>query len=140
MIGAVLAVLSLFLPWMVAQDQRNGGRLYFGAFDFGGPGPNGYAFSDSFGYSAALFMIGAILAFVTPFGGIPSLIGNVGFALALTSTTFRNFSTSVWVGWMVAFVAAGIVMIGLIWPVGPGYAPEGEEGLFARLLTWSLYG
>jgi hypothetical protein len=86
-----------------------------------------------------LFVIGAVLAFLTPLGGIPLLIGSIGFLLTVLTTSYEEVNVTIWFGSATAIISATMVIGSLVTPLGIGYKSGGENRIAARLLTWSLY-
>ena len=131
LIGAILAVLSLFLPWTLTQDRETGDTDTLGAFDYG------ETFPDNFRYAVTLFLIGTAAAFFTPLGGLLQLIGSIGFVMTALTSTFPEFQITFWAGSAMAMFSAALVVIGLASPLGIGYGSDKEIGI-ARLLTFSV--
>lgn len=137
--GAMLAVVSMFLPWAMTQDYL-GDETAIGAFDFDEPLPGGVEFPDSFRYSTTLFIIGTVLSFVSSLGGIPMTIGAVGFISASLTNTVTNSDIIPWLGVVIALLAAAVVILSFLEPTGMGYDREKKEDrIVAKILTWSVY-
>jgi len=136
LVGAVLAVISLFLPWAMLQDKESGDTANLGAFDFNQTFIGYNLFPSNFGYSVTIFLIGAAIAFFCPLGGILQLIGSVGFVISAMTVTFETVNMTFWIGAMVAVVSAAIVLMSLVYPLGTGYE-EGRRDALGRLLTVS---
>jgi len=125
-----MAVLSLFLPWAVTRVPGADHTENIGFFDFG-------SFPDSFSYSVTLFLIGTVVAFFSPMGGLLQLIGGVGFVLTTLSSKFPDFQIFLWLGVIVALASVSEVIVALIYPMGIGFESDKDIGL-ARLLTFSI--
>lgn len=138
LIGGILAVLSLFLPW-VSVDYERGNPTLYGAFDLDEPVDGYRMFPDGFRYSMTLFIVGTVLALVTPLGGIPLMIGSSGFILVSVTTEFDYVSQIFWLGAIVGLLSSCIVMVSLFEPFGKGFKPSNEDRVLARLLVWSMY-
>jgi len=138
LIGGIIAVLSLFLPWVIVQDDRGHETLY-GAFDLDDPFQGDDVFPDGFRYSMTMFMIGAVLALVTPLGGIPLLTGSIGFILISTTSMYEGTDMLFWYGALVGLLSAFLVIVSLFEPFGKGYELKNENRIVPRLLTWSIY-
>jgi ribose/xylose/arabinose/galactoside ABC-type transport system permease subunit len=136
--GAMLAVVSLFLPWAMIQNQL-ADETNIGAFDFDEPLAGGSEFPDSFRYSITLFMIGTALSFLTPLGGIPLMIGAVGFISTSLTSNITNHDLIPWLGAVIALLSAGVVLLSFIEPTGMGFDSEKEDRMVAKMLTWSVY-
>ena len=132
-VGAIMAVLSLFLPWAVIQHDITEIRANLGPYDFD------EGFPSNFKYSVTLFLIGTVLAFLTPIGGILQFIGSVGFMLTASTTTFTGFEMIFHVGPVIGFLASFMVLISLLSPMGIGYGQESEYDGIGRILSISLY-
>lgn len=138
LVGAVVAVLSLFFPWALVQDGQ-GPETPIGGFEFDEPVAGGSELADGFRYSITLFIIGTVLAFITPLGGIPLITGAVGFITTSFSSTSPDYDLIPWLGVVIALLSAGIVVLSFVEPIGFGYEYGQEPGLAGRLLTWSAY-
>lgn len=135
-IGAILAVLALFLPWAVIQNELTDSRVNLGPYDFD------EGFPSNFRYSVTLFLIGTILAFLTPIGGILQFIGSVGFMLTASTTDFPIpglVDMIFYVGPVIGFLASFMVLLSLLSPIGIGYNQETEYDGISRILSISLY-
>ncbi len=138
LLGAVIAVVALFLPWAMTPDHL-GEEIGIGAFDFDEPLSGGSEFPDSFRYSVTLFIIGTVLSFLTPLGGIPQIVGSVGFVSTVLTSRIPEHDLIPGIGVVIALLAAGIVILSFLEPVGTGYSRNQEPTLAAKLLTWSAY-
>ena len=138
LVGAVIAVISLFLPWAMVQDKQSGDTANLGAFDFNETFLGIHLFSSNFRYSVTLFLIGTAIAFFCPLGGILQLIGSMGFIISTLTVTFETIDMVFWIGSLAAAVSAAFVLMSLVYPLGAGYEP-GKRDALARLLTVSVY-
>lgn len=138
LIGAIMAVMSLFMPWAVVQENRSTTKIYIDALDFDSALAE-RVFSESTRLSISVFLIGAILALVTPVAGIPLSIGCAGFGLSVGLKSYANWQVVPWVGWVIASFSAISVVLSFLSPLGLGYERGQVHGALARLLTWSLY-
>lgn len=134
--GAILATLSLFLPWAIVNSEASGTNVYLGAFDFDEATPITHSLGDNLRYSLLIFMIGTLVAFFSPLGGIPQLMGSLGFVLA---TFYSSADMMFWTGAAVGIISSAAVFMSMVAPVGIGYSREREEGAAARLLTVSVF-
>ena len=132
--GAILGVLALFLPWAVIQSELTDARVNLGPYDFN------EGFPSNFRYSVTLFLIGTVLAFLTPVGGILQLIGSIGFMLTASTTTLPlPIDMIFYVGPLIGFLASFMVLASLHSPMGIGYRPGTEYDGISRILSISLY-
>jgi hypothetical protein len=138
LIGAILAAVSLFLPWATVQDQASGAKRDLGAFDFEETFLGFHLFSANFRYSVILFVIGTAVAFLSPLGGIMQLIGCVGFILTTLTTRFEGVEMVFWIGAAVALISTAMVLLSLVSPTGVGYEAGKRLGI-TRLLTFSAF-
>ena len=106
--SAILAVLSLFLPWTVAVDEytSTNEKIYKGAFDYDEMSQGEPVYPDSFSVSVTIFLVGTIIAFITPLGGMLQFIGSMGFVLASSTTELEGFQMTWWIGSGIALVAS----------------------------------
>jgi hypothetical protein len=137
LVGATLAVLSLFLPWALMQDDLSGDKTEVGAFEFDETFMGIHLFPDNFRYSVTLFVIGTAIAFFSPLGGILQLIGGIGFTLTSATSQFEHSELIFWLGPAVAIIASVMVLSSLAMPLGMGY--EDRRDVVGRLLTLSVY-
>jgi len=139
LVGAILGVLSLFMPWALLHDRVEQVNTNVGAFDFNQSPQAGYSFPDNFRYSVILFVIGTIVAFVLPLGGVLQLIGSMGFMLTtITYPSFGDTQVIFWIGAAIALISSIMVLIGFAYPSGVGYG-TGRRTAMDRLLTVSLF-
>lgn len=138
LIGAIIAVLSLFLPWAVVQTEGTGDERTIGAFDFDESSQGSFSFPSNFRYSVTIFLIGTVLAFLTPLAGVLQLIGSLGFILTASTTTLEGMNLEFWLGGAVGVMASAMVLGALVEPIGVGYEKGAGSGL-GRLLTFSAY-
>jgi ABC-type phosphate/phosphonate transport system permease subunit len=138
LLGAVIAVISLFLPWAMVEDKESGDTANLGAFDFNETFWGFDVFPSNFHYSVTLFLIGTAIAFFCPLGGILQIIGSMGFIISTLTVTFETFNIVFWIGSLAALVSAVFVLLSLVYPLGVGYEP-GKRDALARLLTVSVY-
>lgn len=137
LIGAVLAVISLFLPWAMVEDKDSGDTITLGAFDFSETYRDRHLFPSNFRYSVTIFLIGTTVAFFCPLGGILQLIGCTGFIVTTLTTGFETVRMIFWIGALVALVSTTIVLASLVYPLGVGYE-AGRRDVLGRLLTVSV--
>ena len=130
--------LALFLPWSIAQDEETLEKSYLGAFDYEETSHGESIYPDTFRVSVTIFLIGTIIAFITPIGGVFQLVGSLGFILAASTTQFDGFVSVWWVGSGVGLAAAVAVLISLAVPVGKGYGHQKGFGI-SRLIAWTVY-
>ena len=137
--GAILGVLSLFMPWALVHDSFLDETTNIGAFDFDESFQGSATFSDNFQFTVTLFMIGTLVAFLLPLGGILQIIGSVGFILTtVTYPEIGNDEVIFWVGAAIAIISSVMVLIGLAYPEGIGFE-KGKRSAVERLLTVSLF-
>jgi len=139
LVGAIMGVLTLFMPWALLHDTHLDETTNVGAFDFNESPEAGYSFPDNFQLSVTLFVIGTGLAFILPIGGVFQFIGSMGFIL--TTVTYPRFGETeliFWIGAAIALISSCLVMIGLVYPNGVGFRP-GKRTAIERLLTVSLF-
>jgi len=137
--GAILGVLSLFMPWALVDAPFQDDPTNIGAFDFDENLQGGYSFPVNFQLTMILFMIGTLVAFLLPLGGVLQLIGSLGFIL--TSVTYSKIGSNeiiFWIGAAIATISSAMVIVGLAFPGGIGFA-EGKRTAMDRLLTVSLF-
>lgn len=96
----------------------------------GDPLSTAYGSSELVAFSI-LFVLGTALAFLTPLGGAPQLVGVLGFYTVSSEHLFVSEFTA---GLVVATAAALIVLASLWFPLGVGYE-RGPVSLKSRLLT-----
>jgi hypothetical protein len=139
--GAMLAVLSLFQPWVSVYDNSSGIQVSYSALDFSDSEVPRSLFSAGVRYAVTVFIIGAILAFFTPLAGIPLVVGCAGFALGVSTGNFAalNVGVALWFGWVVACVSVILVIASAVLPIGMGFGRDSDHTVVARLLVWSLY-
>ncbi|MGQ9588557.1 MAG: hypothetical protein ACUVT7_09305 [Thermoplasmata archaeon] len=137
--GAVLGILSLFMPWALVHDSFLDDTTNIGAFDFDEEYDDRYSYPDNLGTTVILFLIGTVVAFVTPLGGILQLIGSVGFILTtFTYPMICDDEIIFWVGAAIATMSSALAVIGLAYPEGIGFEKDKRTAL-DRLLTIRLY-
>jgi hypothetical protein len=141
LVGAVLAVLSLFLPWAVIQNQETLEKTNLGALDFGKTflGIHLFDGNGNFELSVTIFIIGAAVAFLSPLGGILQLIGAMGFVFTTLTWGVEGFKMIFYIGAAVGLISAALVLLSLAWPTGVGYDTRREGIGISRLLTFSAY-
>jgi uncharacterized membrane protein YeiB len=122
----------------MVQDKASGDTVgYLGAFDFDETFLGIHLFSSNFRYSVTIFLIGAVVAFFCPLGGILQLIGSIGFIISTLTVRLEERSMIFWIGAIVALVSAALVLISLAYPIGTGYESRRRDAL-DRLLTVSV--
>jgi len=137
--GAVLGILSLFMPWALVHDPFQDDTTNIGAFDFDESFGGGSSFPANFQFTVILFIIGTLVAFLLPLGGVLQLIGSVGFILTtVTYPKIGNDEVIFWVGAAIATISSALVLVGLAYPEGIGFA-KGKRTAMERLLTVSLF-
>jgi hypothetical protein len=137
--GAMLAVVSLFLPWTLIQNSYGGDEATIGAFDFDEPLGLRVELPDGLRYSIALFTIGAALSFATSLGGILLLVGSLGFIMTSLGGRVDSYELIPWLGPVIGLLSAGAVMMSFLESVTIGDDSEQETGLASRFLTWRVY-
>jgi len=136
LVGAFLAVICLFLPWAVAHEKIGSDKAYLGAFDFNKSFLGIHLFPDNFRNAVTLFLIGTVVAFFCPVGGILQLLGSLAFLLTTVTTTSETIDLTYWIGAIIAPVSSVLVLGSLIYPLGVGYE-AGKRDAISRLLSVS---
>lgn len=113
-------------------------RIDIGPFDFGADDDTSHLFPSNFRYSVMLFLIGTILAFFTPIGGVLQFIGSLGFMLTASTTSFAGVELIFWIGAAMGLFASVMVLLSLVAQIGVGYEKE-KTNAISRLLTISVY-
>ena len=139
LIGAVIAVLSLSMPWILIQADGSNDPTYIGAFELDDPIPGIRSLPETLQYSLTIFIIGTVIAFFTPLGGIPQLMGSVGVLLTTITTKLEDGQMGVYLGAGAAVVGSVCVLLSLLTPLGIGYSVGHRWGVSGRLMTWSAF-
>lgn len=139
LIGAVIAVLSLSMPWVVIQTDESNDLTYIGAFELDDPITGIRSLPETLHYSLTIFMIGTVIAFFTPLGGIPQLMGSLGVFLTTITTKLEDGQMGVYLGAGAAVIGSVCVIMSLLAPLGIGYYVGHRWGISGRLLTWSAF-
>lgn len=136
--GAVLAVLALFLPWGIMQTEGADTWTNAGAYDFGETNEGDHSYPSNFRYSVTLFLIGTILAFLTPIGGVLQFTGSLGFMLTASTIALEGTDLKFWIGATVGLSSSLMVLLSLAVSIGVGYETE-KPNAMSRLFTIILY-
>ena len=131
LVGALLAVISVFSTWItlgffVWTREMNLIDVY-----------NQVESSSDFWLPAILFLMGTLVAFLTPLGGIMQAIGAPLFMSAFASLADGRLPSGI--GPYLGLAAAAIVLASLAYPVGVGYSAK-SRGILGRVLTVSPIG
>jgi len=134
-IGAVLAVYAASVGWL-------GNRLVLCAC---GESPLGLAFHFGYLYSfaggimwaAIIFIVGALLTFITPLGGVVQLVGILWFMTAFWMIDNPSHQFSIDGNIVVGVISASISIFSMIKPIGINYRGRSTD-LIGRLLTISI--
>ena len=84
-------------------------------------------------------MIGTAVAFFTPLGSIPQMIGSIGFLLTTATSKLEDGQMGLYWGAGAAIIGSFFVILSLAVPIGIGYSPDQRWGISGRLLTWSVF-
>lgn len=133
-IGALLALLAVALPWLMTSSSSGQGGVEYNLY--------WYATEDSvWKIGAMVFILGSAAALVTPLAGIPQLIGVLWWwGSAKSSIGTSDVGSQVWTtglgyGFWLGLFAAAVVLASLLFPIGFGYL--GRKGsVKARLFSW----
>jgi len=128
LVGALLAVAAIFSTWitlgfMFWTKEMNLIDVF-----------NQVESSSDFWLPAVLFLVGTIVAFVSPLGGVMQVIGVPLFISAFGSNADGKLPSGI--GPYLGFAAAIIVLASLAYPVGLGYRAK-PAGILGRVLTIS---
>ena len=132
LVGAVIGVVAVFSTWIAvrvtfifwsSRSELNLIDVY-----------NQVGSSSDFYLPAVLLLIGAIVAFISPLGGMLQLVGAPLFISAFASNSDGKLPSGV--GPYLALVGAVIVLASLVYPVGLKYRQR-PIGVLGRLLTVS---
>lgn len=131
LVGAIIGVVAVFSTWitigfMFWSREMNLIDLY-----------NQVGSSSDFYLPAVLLLIGAVVAFVSPLGGILQVVGAPLFFSAFASNSENALPSGL--GPYLAIVGALIVLGSLMYPVGIGYRQK-PAGVIGRLFTISPGG
>lgn len=137
-IGGLLGVMCVLMPWLVVETHN----IFW-------DNRQEYAMTDlmhdedsSLAVAVMLMMLGSALAIATPLGGMGMLFGILVFLgstydrLGKVTNGINETTTSLGLGFAVGLLALGMVLVGLLRPIGPGYS-RGRVLPRDRFLTWS---
>ena len=127
--GAIIGLISFLLPW-------------YSAWIVGGPEGvipriEGYLGTPIvFLFSGSVFVIGTLLSFVSPFGGLFQLLGVITMPLlvfydpsfAVTQRHYVHFEEFE-AGWWLALLSSIIVLISMAFPLGIGTSKRGTRAI-----------
>ena len=130
-VGAVIGVIAVFSTWITVgfmfwSREMNLIDVY-----------NQVGSSSDFYLPAVLLLIGVVVVFITPVGGILQIIGVPLFLSAFASNSDGKLPSGV--GPYLALVGAVIVLTSLAYPVGLGYRQK-RSSIVGRLLIVSPSG
>jgi hypothetical protein len=136
-IGGLLGVMCVLLPWTVTQVESVFGDSSSEMI------LTDYIHEGDWVFSLAvvLFLLGSALALIVPLGGLGQFFGWMIFLgailddLGTTHTSIADITISLALGFAMGFVAFALVFVSLVRPIGPGHA-KGAIGARERLLTW----
>lgn len=163
--GGLLGILCLAVPLMTVT-MTNWVLAYPPAIEYGSQQSQEYMTSAVFlgnhvrltmesldlVLAPVLFLLGTLIAFVTPLGGALMATGMVDYSLVVGTGTFQrafegpetSFASVHWeAAFYIGILAAVVVLVSIIMPLGPGYSgvnnPWPFKGLPVkeRLLVWT---
>ena len=128
LVGAVIGVVAVFSTWITVgfmfwSREMNLIDVY-----------NQVESSSDLWLPAILCLIGAVVAFISPLGGVMQIVGVPLFISAFTSNTDGKLPSGI--GPYLALVGAVIVLASLVYPIGVGYRQK-PAGVLGRLLSIS---
>ena len=128
LVGAVIGVIAVFSTWITARflfwsREMNLIDVY-----------NQVGSSSHYYLPAVLLLIGAVVVFITPVGGILQVIGVPIFLSVFATNSDGKLPSGV--GPYLALVGAVIVLASLVYPVGLGYRQK-PVGVIGRFITIS---
>jgi len=131
LVGAIIGVIAIFSTWITVGFMfwTNDMNLIdvFNQVDS----------SSDFWLPAVLCLIGVVVAFISPLGGIMQIIGVPLFISAFASHADGDLPSGI--GAYLALVGAVVVLVSLLYPVGIGYRQR-PVGILSRVLTFSPGG
>ena len=146
--GAIGLLAAIFLPWIT---------IYAGGWAHAGPSLTDlmttptvrtYPVGDLFGnvsilLGGILILIGAVVSFTTPLGGIPQIIGCTLFYSTISQILGTHigrfdvlYTTYLGLGFWLGIIAGGLCLLSIIVPIGLN-RPWNKLNLKERLLTIS---
>lgn len=126
--GAVLGLAAMLIPW-----ASEGATLFGQLFYYVGSEGGGSTLTVS--YAAWLFLVGTLIALLSPAGGILQA-GSVGYLATAFGNSAVLIEGSPSLGFFLAVVAAVVVLSSAFRPWGPGW--KGLKPRVAdRLRTWA---
>jgi hypothetical protein len=142
-VGACIGVAALFLGWIYqppSMPTHLGIRNYPTVL---------YMIVNQYMYygAAALFLLGTVIAFVSPIGGIPQLASLMAFAYGMVASGYDprldgiDPQQKIWFGMGLGVVSCILILTSLFTPWGPGnmHPPRSKNIRFReRLLTVTL--
>lgn len=139
-VGASIGLLSLFATWLLyyspteATPTAQHLQLYDLFGDRFGAVVSESISSTGFMIAGTLCLIGTVIAFVTPLGGLLQTTGAAGFVVV--TSTYSDLKPGI--GVFIALIAGVVVIASLAYPIGLGYWSR-KVGAKGRLLTISTY-
>ena len=140
LVGAVIGVVAVFSTWIAVRltSPISSSVLEHNLVDI-------YDFAgivSDYNLAVVLLLIGAIVAFISPLGGMLQLVGTLLFISAYPATaniilpSGFQWEENIGLGPYLALVGAVIVLASLVYPVGLGYRQK-PVGVIGRFITIS---
>lgn len=139
LVGAFIGILCIITPWTtittgILQTTTSTSNLDL----------TDYMHDDdsAFAFAVVLFILGCAFAFITPFGGMAQFFGWLIFLgliygrLGTVDSGIFSTTTTLGIGFYVGIVAAAMVLISMIRPMGMGYGKDALQPR-QRFLVWS---
>ena len=125
----MLGLFSLFLPLVTISDGSTVTNEYLIQDVF----ISGRYIGPEFMVVCSLFLAGLLLSFITPTAGFVQLVGSLGI-LILYPAGFREFQGAPDPSWgaVLGLVSAGLVVVSLYFPLGPGYGSFWSRRYFGQ--------
>ena len=114
LLGAIVGVVSLFLPWCIVVDGPN----EFGVSPASLVMDDYRAPSDPLLFSSLVFISGTVIAFLFPVAFAAQSVGILLFLLQFVDAVLHPALS---LGFYAGVLSSVMVLAGLIHPVGPGY-------------------
>jgi hypothetical protein len=139
LVGAFLGILCIITPWTTITTE-----ILHTATSTTDLSLTDYIHDDdsAFAFAVVLFILGCAFAFITPFGGVGQFFGWLVFLglvyerLGTKENALASTTTSLGIGFYLGIVAAALVLIAMIKPLGLGYTKEAPQPK-NRFLVWS---
>lgn len=117
-IGILIGLVSLILPWcLIRSDTSSIGGIYsersYSGIEILISGENTLV-GNIFSSFILIFLIGLVLALVTPLGGIVQIFGSFQFLFSVSNLFINSGIIMIMIGWSIGFLSSIIILTGLL--------------------------